>query len=83
MIAVSSRLSSEQSRFGFPSWSSSWRCSLVWRTPSSWLELIHRALGLAHLTQPDQALKSVITISTMDVLHCLITSEMTAVPTGE
>jgi hypothetical protein len=46
------------------------------------LERIHRALGLAHLTQPDQALKSVITISTMDVLHRLITSEMTAAPTG-
>jgi hypothetical protein len=46
------------------------------------LERIHRALGLAHLTQPDQALKSMITISTMDVLHCLITSKMTAAPTG-
>jgi len=32
--------------------------------------------------QPDQAWKNVITISTLDVLHCLVTSEMTAVPTG-
>jgi hypothetical protein len=46
------------------------------------LERIHRALGLAHLTQPGQASKSVITISTTDVPHCLITSEMTAAPTG-
>jgi hypothetical protein len=50
--------------------------------PSSSLERIHRVLGLAHLTQPGQAWKSVITISTMDVLHCLVTSEMTAVLTG-
>jgi hypothetical protein len=41
------------------------------------LECIHRALGLARGTQPDQALKPVITISTLAVLHWLITSETT------